>query len=168
MIEQQGGAAPQIVEPAPLERYATFTVAGRTLLVALGQLAGVVAPTALQPLPHSSDWILGVAAWRGRAVTVVDLALLADDGVAPAAERKWLLLQWREQIVAVAVSAVGAIVTASESAVQPPLDRPDNWVLLCHPGQLHCEGRDYRCLSVEALYDQFARSSSFVTADTQR
>jgi len=146
-------------QPSEASRYATFSGCGQPLAVELESLLGVVAPAQLEPLPHSAQWLLGVAAWRGRAVTVVDLAGLV--GEPPTATAKWLLLQWQQQCVALAVSTVGAIIAASRC--QPPSSHslPAALAELCQPWWVEDRGSRTACLSVAALYQTFAVQPAF-------
>lgn len=146
----------------PAQRYASFTAVGAPLAVPLAQLAGVVAPGPLQSLPHAAPWVLGVAAWRGRAVTVVDLAGLV--GATPGSAAKWLLLQWQGQWLALAVSEVGAIVTAANSTEEAP-SLPSELAALCAPQRLASGATQwYAELSVAALFAALAASSPFQRA----
>ncbi len=148
-------------QPEPVataeQRYATFTALGQPLALPLEQLAGVVAPGPLQPLPHAAAWVLGVTAWRGRAITVIDLAELV--GAARGTARKWLMLEWQGQWLAVAVSEVGAIITASPAPGEAAL-LPAELAPLCAAAPLsgapqHAE------LQVAALFAALATTSPF-------
>lgn len=138
-------------------RYATFTALGQPLALPLEQLAGVVAPGPLQPLPHAAAWVLGVTAWRGRAITVIDLARLVGAGSGTAG--KWLMLEWQGQWLAVAVSEVGAIITATPEPGEAAL-LPAELAPLCAAGPLIGTPQCAE-LQVAALFAALAATSPF-------
>ena len=55
-----------------------FTLGRERFGIALGAIRGVFEPEVLRTVPGAPDEVPGVAAWRGRVLTVVDLARLLD------------------------------------------------------------------------------------------
>ena len=146
---------------SPAQRFATFSLAGQSCAVALEQLAAVVAPTQLVDLPHSASWLLGVTAWRGRAVSVVDVAQLLELRLeSTPASQKWLIIEWRQQWLALQVDSVGAIITAQHSQ---PLSQSSALSALATDSVVDSQGSSFTALSVDRLYDHFDRRSPFLS-----
>src|SRR5215469_13637305 len=63
-------------EPPSHAEYLECKLSGKTCLVALGDLAEVLPPPhRLAHLPMMPAWMVGIMAWRGEAIAVVDLDL---------------------------------------------------------------------------------------------
>ena len=146
---------------SPAQRFATFSLVGQSYVIALEQLAAVVAPTPLVGLPHSASWLLGITAWRGRAINVVDLALLLglELGSTPASQ-KWLVIEWCQQWLALQVDGVGAIITALDSQQAAPSSALGT---LGSGSVIDQQGGSLRRLSVDKLYAYFNQHSPFLS-----
>jgi twitching motility protein PilI len=61
-------------QQAPVRSWLAVDIAGHGFLLPLDQAGEIFAPGALQAVPHSQPWFLGVANLRGQLHGVVDLA----------------------------------------------------------------------------------------------
>ena len=62
-------------QQAPARSWLAVEVAGHGFLLALDQAGEIFPLSSIQPVPHSQDWLLGVANLRGQLHGVVDLAV---------------------------------------------------------------------------------------------
>jgi hypothetical protein len=75
-------AEPGASEPAPgqaVERRLVFDLASKTYALRLTEVSGVVAMGPLRRVPMAPAGVLGLAEWRGRLLTVLDLPGLLDE-----------------------------------------------------------------------------------------
>src|SRR5512140_1094724 len=97
-----------------------------------GPLTWIALPTATAALP-------GVAAWRGRAVAVADLAAVLGAGerlASPTGRARTLYLQQGTSTLAVPVDAVREPLTLSNDDIRPARIRTDSFCL----GEVNVEG----------------------------
>lgn len=88
-----------------------------------GPLTWIALPTASAALP-------GVAAWRGRAIAVADLAALLGAGerlTAPTGRVRTLYVQQGPATLAVPVDAVREPLTVSDTEIRPPRVRTESF-----------------------------------------
>jgi hypothetical protein len=60
----------------PLERRIVFSLGGRPCALSLDRVAGVDDPGEMRIVPGAPPAVVGLMEWRGRVVTVLDLATL--------------------------------------------------------------------------------------------
>jgi chemotaxis signal transduction protein len=76
------------------------------------------------PIPHASPHVPGVLAWRGRAVAVFDLFLLAEvtnDALVPGLVRaRTVIVEARSCALAMPVDAVHEVQPLGPNALRPP------------------------------------------------
>jgi len=97
-----------------------------------GPVTWIALPTATAALP-------GVAAWRGRAVAVADLAAVLGAGerlTPPTGRMRTLYLQQGTSTLAVPVDAVREPLTVADSDIRPPRARTESFCT----GELDVEG----------------------------
>jgi len=90
-------------------------------------------------LPTATAALPGVAAWRGRAVAVADLAALLGAGerlTPPTGRVRTLYLQQGASTLAVPVDAVREPLTIADSDIRPPRARTESFCT----GELDVEG----------------------------
>jgi twitching motility protein PilI len=61
-------------QQAPTRNWLAVEIAGHGFLLPLDQAGEIFPLSAIQPVPHSQDWFLGVANLRGQLHGVIDLA----------------------------------------------------------------------------------------------
>jgi chemotaxis signal transduction protein len=81
-------------------------------------VAAVAGTCKCVPIPHPSPRVVGVFAWRGRAIAVLDLASIAGDETSPLEARpRTLVLESSGCTIAVPVDAVREVQAVDEHAV---------------------------------------------------
>ena len=83
----------------------------------------IVGARAWVPVPHTSPLVPGVLAWRGRAVAVLDLSVLASAGepLRPGVERaRTLVVESKDCVLAMPVDLVREVQEVDSSRVQTP------------------------------------------------
>lgn len=78
----------EIPGDARLERLVRFRIAGLSLAIRMRSIVGLIAPFRLRELAGAPPGVIGLSEWRGRLLTILDLATLLgvpggpDDGEA--------------------------------------------------------------------------------------
>lgn len=108
LLAAQALAAEIAAEPAGLQRWMRFTVAGRDYAVNVLQLREVLPEAAVEPVPGAPPAVLGVLNLRGEILTLLDLPRwLGHDPAATTAPV--LVLEQSGQSLALRVDALGAL-----------------------------------------------------------
>jgi chemotaxis signal transduction protein len=114
------GFASKRVTPEEHVDLIALRAGGRSYAVRISEVGSVVPFRSVAPLPCDEPAMLGIAAVRGTALPVYDLAALVDDGAAQAP--RWMLLSGGADRVALAFDEIeeylrlprGQLVPASE------------------------------------------------------
>lgn len=111
-----------------------------------GPLTWIALPTATPALP-------GVAAWRGRAIAVADLAPLLGSGerLAPAARVRTLYIQQGAVTLAVPVDAVREPLVIHDDDIRPPRVRTEAYCV----GEVDVEGHTTVVVDLGVLLDSY-------------
>jgi chemotaxis signal transduction protein len=112
-----------------------------------GPLTWIALPTASAALP-------GVAAWRGRAVAVADLAALLGAGerlASPTTRVRTLYLQQGASTLAVPVDAVREPLTIADEDIRLPRIRTEAFVV----GEVEVEGHTTVVVDLGVLLDSY-------------
>jgi len=112
-------------------------------------VAGVAAGKSPVPLPRSPESILGVVAFRGRMLTVVDLRPLLGEAAGTAEPAIIVALSGEEQLAIAADSSRGAIQVFSR---EPELSVPDGGSEILS-GTLNRNGDQIDLLDVSSLFE---------------
>jgi purine-binding chemotaxis protein CheW len=105
---------------AKLSQLVAFRVGGQELCVEIGAVKEIRPWTAVTPLPHSPDFVLGVINLRGSVLPVIDLGARLGIPVAPPTNRNVIVIVWIDkQLIGLLVDAVCDILSASGDAIQP-------------------------------------------------
>jgi chemotaxis signal transduction protein len=111
-----------------------------------GPITWIALPTATAALP-------GVAAWRGRAVAVADLAAVLGAGERlspPTGRSRTLYLQQGASTLAVPVDAVREPLTIADTDIRPPRARTESFCT----GEVDVEGHTTLVVDLAAIIDQ--------------
>jgi chemotaxis signal transduction protein len=110
-----------------------------------GPVTWIALPTATAALP-------GVAAWRGRAVAVADLAAVLGAGerlTPPTGRMRTLYLQQGASTLAVPVDAVREPLTIADNDIRPPRARTESFCT----GEVDVEGHTTLVVDLGAIVD---------------
>ena len=129
-----------------------ITIESTWIAVDMAMVREIGGPVTWIALPTASAMLPGVAAWRGRAVAVADLAALlgAGERLSPPTGRvRTLYLQQGASTLAVPVDAVREPLTVSENDIRPPRARTEAFCT----GELDVEGHTTLVLDLGAILD---------------
>ena len=110
--------------------FVPITIESTWIAVDMATVREIGGPLTWIALPTASAALPGVAAWRGRAIAVADLAALLGAGerlTAPTGRARTLYLQQGASTLAVPVDAVREPLTVSDADIRPPRARADSF-----------------------------------------
>jgi chemotaxis signal transduction protein len=119
--------------------FVPITIESTWVAVDMALVREIGGPVTWIALPSANATLPGVAAWRGRAVAVADLAALlgAGERLSPPTGRfRTLYLQSGASVLAVPVDAVREPLTIAETDIRPPRARTESFCT----GELDVEG----------------------------
>lgn len=113
-------------EPAAANRFVTVRAAGLRLAVAMADVAEIVRPPDLVPVPLAPPSLLGLARRRGVALPVIGLArLLGLPGTDDGSAARLVIVRHLDQPVALAVDGLAGMIDASPERMSPVVDGHD-------------------------------------------
>lgn len=134
---------------APLASQLGVQAGGERWLVDLADAAEVIPVPAITPVPHTRPWFMGVAGFRGRLYTVVDLGTFAGGAPAAAGEHARLLLLGDRFRVGSALLVDRALGLRNLDRMQPQSVVPGaDWVRAAYRD---AEGARWRVIDVARL-----------------
>jgi len=125
---------------------------GQSFLIPVKEVAEVIRPVPLTPVPMAPDHLLGMANVRGQIVCVIDPSLLMNlssgvaAGVGPMT--RFLLLRHRRMHVGMWVDAVRALYRVNSRDIPAGMSDASGGFVR---GELSIEGRQLRMLSASAF-----------------
>jgi len=122
-----------------MRSFVPITIHSTWVAIDMATVKEIGGPLTWIALPTASAVLPGVAAWRGRAVTVADLAALLDAGerlASPTSRVRTLYLQHGTSTLAVPVDAVREPLVIADDDIRPPRVRTDMFCL----GEVDVEG----------------------------
>lgn len=121
-----------IVHP-PLENYLACELQQGPCLVPLAALREIVPPPhRFTLLPATPLWMIGLAAWRGESIGVIDLGAYLSDHVTQVHTNGMLLIaQADELMLGLYVPVVGSMTTVTAEQMKSPEQPPKWYVPLC-------------------------------------
>lgn len=131
----------------PITIHATWVAMDMAMVREIGgPLTWIALPTATPVLP-------GVAAWRGRAIAVADLAALLGTGerLSPASRVRTLYIQQGAVTVAVPVDAVREPLVIHDGDIRPPRVRTEAYCV----GEVDVEGHTTVVVDLGVLLDSY-------------
>ncbi len=105
----------------PGEKFIVFVLDDELFAVSAKQVAEVVQPLQLTPLPNVPGWLLGVANLRGNIISVVNLLKLWDKKTSPVSSKiKFIVLRSPDRISSIAftVDKLSEVVTLPNEKIQ--------------------------------------------------
>jgi chemotaxis signal transduction protein len=135
-----------------MRSFVPITIDATWIAVDMTAVREIGGPLTWIALPTASSTMPGVAAWRGRAITVVDLAALLGAGerlVAPNGRVRTVYLQSGTSMLAVPVDAVREPLVVSNQDIRSPRARNDAFCT----GELDVEGHTTLILDLSVLMD---------------
>lgn len=124
MLDLSGGG----LQNRDMRWYVPITLDTTWVAVDMATVREIGGPLSWIALPTASPVLPGVAAWRGRAIAVADLAALLGSGerlASPNGRARTLFLQQGSSTLAVPVDAVREPLMLSEQDIRPPRIRTD-------------------------------------------
>jgi chemotaxis signal transduction protein len=115
-----------------------FTAGGEGFAVEIGEVAAVARPLSLTPLPGAAAPLRAAATWRGRVVSVLDVASLQGEGAAACEGTRCHMIVFVGGRVAVLTDDAPEVSAGERKDLAPPATRsrlikamlPDGVVLL--------------------------------------
>jgi chemotaxis signal transduction protein len=132
--------------------FVPITIDSTWVAIDMAMVREIGGPVTWIALPSANATLPGVAAWRGRAVAVADLAALlgAGERLSPPTGRfRTLYLQQGASTLAVPVDAVREPLTVSESDIRPPRVRTEAFCT----GELDVEGHTTLLIDLGVILD---------------
>ncbi len=81
----------------------------------------VVKVSALTPVHHAPEYVLGIRNLRGRVVTVLDLRSRLDLGTSPSApENRVLIIDWHGEPIGLLVDRIADTISLAADAIEDP------------------------------------------------
>lgn len=107
------------------EKFISFELGQLLCCVAAGAVAEVVHPAAVVALPNSPSWLLGLAAYRGEPVAVIDPATIARPSSENRTKAKVIVFRARpnEMRFALPIDSLQEMITAPAGETRPSPDR---------------------------------------------
>jgi chemotaxis signal transduction protein len=137
-----------------MRSYVPITIDTTWVAVDMATVREIGGPLTWIALPTASPVLPGVAAWRGRAIAVADLAALLGTGerlVSPNGRVRTLFLQQGASTLAVPVDAVREPLMLSEHDIRPPRIRTDAFCT----GEADVEGHTTLVVDLGALLEGY-------------
>ena len=132
--------------------FVPITIASTWIAVDMSTVREIGGPVTWIALPTATAALPGVAAWRGRAVAVADLAAVLGAGerlTPPTGRMRTLYLQQGTSTLAVPVDAVREPLTVADSDIRPPRARTESFCT----GELDVEGHTTVVVDLGAIVD---------------
>jgi chemotaxis signal transduction protein len=132
--------------------FVPITIDSTWIAVDMTMVREIGGPVTWIALPTASATFPGVAAWRGRAVAVADLAAVLGTGerLAPPTGRvRTLYLQQGASIVAVPVDTVREPLTIADTEIRPPRARTEAFCT----GEMDVEGHTTLVIDLGIILD---------------
>jgi purine-binding chemotaxis protein CheW len=120
-VRDTPGAA-QAPAPADAAKFVSFSLNDKVFAVPGADIAEVILPLPVAPLPGSPAWFPGLANFRGELLGILDLKVMwNDEGPASPDKAKFIVLKARDNATrfALKVDRLREIVTISSSDIQP-------------------------------------------------
>jgi chemotaxis signal transduction protein len=137
-----------------MRSYVPITIHTTWVAVDMGTVREIGGPLTWIALPTASAALPGVAAWRGRAVAVADLAALLGAGerlASPTARVRTLYLQYGGSTLAVPVDAVREPLVIADEDLRRPRIRTEAFVV----GEVDVEGHTTVVVDLGMLLDSY-------------
>lgn len=134
--------------------YVPITIDTTWVAVEMAAVREIGGPLTWIPLPTATAALPGVAAWRGRAIAVADLAALLGAGerlASPTGRVRTLYLQHGTSTLAVPVDAVREPLTLADDDIRPARVRSDAF---CR-GEVDVEGHTTLVVDLGVLMDGY-------------
>lgn len=131
-----------------------ITIDASWVAVDIGTVREIGGPLTWIALPTATAVLPGVAAWRGRAVAVADLAAVLGAGerlTSPTGRVRTLYLQHGASTLAVPVDAVREPLVLADDEVRPPRVRSDAFCT----GEVDVEGHTTLVVDLGVLLDSY-------------
>jgi chemotaxis signal transduction protein len=135
-----------------MRSFVPITIDATWVAVDMATVREIGGPVSWIALPMATTVLPGVAAWRGRAVAIVDLAALLGAGerlVAPSGRPRTLYLQHGTTTLAVPVDSVREPLAISDSDLHAPRIRTEAFCV----GETNVEGHTTLVLDLGVLVD---------------
>ena len=127
------------------KKFIVFFLDDELFAVSAEQVAEVVHPPAITPLPNTPDWLLGVANLRGEIISVADLSRFwKRQTFGRALKPKLIVLRGQNSnaLIAFTVDKLSEIITL-----------PDDEIEICQPNPFHVFGKASHQSNVLNLLD---------------
>ena len=137
-----------------MRSYVPITIDATWVAVDMATVREIGGPITWIALPTATAALPGVAAWRGRAIAVADLAALLGAGerlTSPTGRVRTLYVQQGASTLAVPVDAVREPLALSDDAIRPPRIRTDAF---CR-GEVDVEGHTALLVDLGGLLDGY-------------
>lgn len=141
-------------ELSPVRSYVPITIDTTWVAVDMASVREIGGPVTWIALPTATPAMPGVAAWRGRAVAVADLAAVLGAGerlTPPTGRVRTLYLQHGASTLAVPVDAVREPLALSDDDIRPPRIRTDAFCM----GETNVEGHTTLVVDLGVLLDGY-------------
>ncbi|HLG65077.1 MAG TPA: chemotaxis protein CheW [Ktedonosporobacter sp.] len=121
-----------IIHP-PLENYLACDLQQGSCFIPLAALREIVPPPhRFTLLPSAPPWMIGLTAWRGESIGVIDLgAYLSDRMIQAQGNGMLLIAQADELMLGLYVPVVGSMATLIMERMKSPEQPPEWYVPLC-------------------------------------
>src|SRR5215468_5084148 len=135
-----------------MRSYVPITIDATWVAVDMSAVREIGGPITWIALPTATAALPGVAAWRGRAVAVADLAAVLGAGErlsSPTGRVRTLYMQQGPSTLAVPVDSVREPLTLSDNDIRPPRARTESFCT----GELDVEGHTTLVIDLGAIVD---------------
>jgi chemotaxis signal transduction protein len=132
--------------------FVPITIESTWIAIDMATVREIGGPLTWIALPTASAALPGVAAWRGRAIAVADLAALLGTGerlTAPTGRVRTLYVVQGASTLAVPVDAVREPLTIADSDIRPPRARTESFCT----GELDVEGHTTLVVDLGVILD---------------
>jgi chemotaxis signal transduction protein len=132
--------------------FVPITIESTWIAIDMATVREIGGPLTWIALPTASAALPGVAAWRGRAIAVADLAALLGAGerlTAPTGRVRTLYVVQGASTLAVPVDAVREPLTIADSDIRPPRARTESFCT----GELDVEGHTTLVVDLGVILD---------------
>jgi chemotaxis signal transduction protein len=144
-----------------MRSFVPITIDATWIAVDMAAVREIGGPLTWIALPTAGPSLPGVAAWRGRAVAVADLAAVLGAGerlVSPSGRDRTLYLQQGTSTLAVPVDAVRESLTVADDAIRPARVRTDALYL----GEIDVEGHTTLIIDLGVLMESYRPAAASV------
>jgi chemotaxis signal transduction protein len=145
---------PTLGQNRRMRSYVPITIDSTWVAVDMATVREIGGPITWIALPTATAALPGVAAWRGRAIAVADLAVVLGAGerlASPTGRVRTLYLQQGTSTLAVPVDAVREPLALSDEEIRPPRARSDGF---CR-GEVDVEGHTTLIVDLGMLLDGY-------------